>query len=94
MFTRHSKIFRDAAGVKAGETITVEMEKDTEPRVVEAPPDLIKALGENKEAEQIREKQSCTRKREFVAAIEEAKREETRARRVQKTIEELLKKQK
>lgn len=86
------KLFRDAAGVKAGETITVKLEKDSDPRVVEPPEDLKKALEENKEAKGIWEKQSYTHKREFVMAIEEAKREETRARRVQKTIDELLKK--
>lgn len=88
------KMFRDAAGVKAGETINVELEKDLEPRVIEAPPDLRKSLDKNKDAEEIWEKQSYTHKREFVMAIEDAKREETRARRIQKTVDELLKKKK
>lgn len=88
------KQFREAASVKAGEIIIVEMERDTEPRVVEPPKDLAKALKENKEAKEIWEKLSYTRKKEYANAIEEAKREETRERRVRKTIVELLKKKK
>ena len=88
------KRFREAAGVNGGELITVEMEKDIQPRVIEPPVDLAKALKENKEAKDVWEKLSYTHKKEYATAIEEAKREETRIRRVQKTIEELLKKKK
>src|SRR5688500_14301552 len=38
------KHLRDAAGIKAGETITVEMLRDTEKRAVEVPKDLADAL--------------------------------------------------
>ena len=38
------KIFRDAANIKAGETITVTMEKDLEKRTVEVPKDFADAL--------------------------------------------------
>ena len=38
------KRFRDAAGIKAFETITVEMERDTEERIIEPPEDLARAL--------------------------------------------------
>jgi bifunctional DNA-binding transcriptional regulator/antitoxin component of YhaV-PrlF toxin-antitoxin module len=88
------KKFREAAGVKGGEMITVEMQRDSEPRIVEPPEDLARALDENPEAKAIWEKLSYSHKREFAAAIEEAKRPETRERRVRKTIEELLKKTK
>ncbi|MGC2237236.1 MAG: YdeI/OmpD-associated family protein [Pyrinomonadaceae bacterium] len=88
------KRFRDAAGIKAYDTITVEMERDTEKRVVEPPEDLAKALKENKDAQAVWENLSYTFKKEFVMSIEDAKRAETRARRVNKTIEELLKKKK
>lgn len=88
------KHFREAAGVKGGEMITVEMEKDTAPRLVEPPKDLAKALKTNKDAKDVWENLSYTHKKEYAMAIEEAKREETRARRVQKTIEELLQKKK
>ena len=83
------KKFREEAGVKAREKITVSMEKDTEPRVIEPPEDLAKALNENPAAKEIWEKLSYTHKREYVMAIEDAKKEETRNRRIAKTIEEV-----
>jgi uncharacterized protein YdeI (YjbR/CyaY-like superfamily) len=88
------KRFRDAAGIKAYETITVEMERDTEERIIEPPADLAKALKESKDAKAVWEKLSYTHKKEYVMAIEDAKKAETRERRVNKTIEELLKKKK
>jgi bifunctional DNA-binding transcriptional regulator/antitoxin component of YhaV-PrlF toxin-antitoxin module len=88
------KRFRDAAGIKAGDMITVEMERDTEERVITPPADLAEALKENTDAQAVWDKLSYTFKKEFVMSIEDAKRPETRARRVQKTIEELLKKKK
>jgi len=88
------KRFRDAAGIKAYETITVEMMRDTEERVIEPPEDLAKALKNNEDARAVWEKLSYTHKKEYVMAIEDAKKAETRERRVNKTIEELLKKKK
>ncbi len=38
------KVFRDAASIKAGETITVTIEKDLEKRTVEVPKDFAEAL--------------------------------------------------
>lgn len=88
------KRFRDAAGIKAYETITVEMERDTEARIVEPPEDLAKALSENEDAKTVWEKLSYTFKKEYAMSIEDAKRPETRERRVKKTVEELLRKKK
>jgi hypothetical protein len=80
------KHFREAAGVRAGETITVTMEKDTEKRTVEAPPDLADALKKAGLSE-IFEKMSYTHQKEYVNAVKEAKKEETRVRRIEKTLE-------
>jgi bifunctional DNA-binding transcriptional regulator/antitoxin component of YhaV-PrlF toxin-antitoxin module len=88
------KRFRDAAGIKAYDTITVEMERDTEERVIEPPKDLAKALKENKDARIVWDKLSYTHKKEYALALEEAKRPETRERRLNKMIEELSKKMK
>ena len=85
-----NKQLREAANVQAGETITVEMEPDTAPRIISPPPDLLDALNANLEAKDVWERLSYTHQKEFVLAIEEAKKPETRARRIQKTIEELL----
>ena len=85
------KKFRDAAGIKAGEIIRVEMEKDTEPRVVEVPEDLSKAL-KISNLQDVWEKLSYTHQKEYAQAIKKAKREETRERRIEKTIEHLSQK--
>lgn len=84
-----NKQMREAANAKAGDMITVEMERDTEPRIMEPTEDLAKALNENSAAKESWEKLSYTFKKEMVLAIEDAKKPETRARRVQKAIEEL-----
>lgn len=83
------KAFRDAAGISAGEHIVVTLEKDELPRVVALPADLAEALKNDKRAAEAWEKLSFTHKKEYVTAIEEAKRPETRARRLAKTIEML-----
>lgn len=88
------KEFRDRAGVKAGDNITVEITKDDEARVIEPPEDLSFALNENSSARDVWERLSYTHKKEYVRALEDAKKPETRVRRVRKTIEELLKKKK
>ncbi|HEX7318686.1 MAG TPA: YdeI/OmpD-associated family protein [Pyrinomonadaceae bacterium] len=78
---------RDAAGVTGGETVPVVMERDDEPRVIEPPPDFARALKGNKEARATWDKLSYTHQREHVEHIEEARRPETRERRIEKSIE-------
>ena len=73
---------RAGAGVKAGDTVTVAIEPDTEPRVVEVPAALKKSLGAKLAA--ALDKLAYTHKKEFVQWYTEAKKEETRARRVEK----------
>jgi hypothetical protein len=72
---------RQGAGVNAGDTLTVGLELDDEPRTVDIPPDLSKAL---KAAGALAafEKLAYTHRKEHVRAIEEAKKPETRARRI------------
>jgi uncharacterized protein YdeI (YjbR/CyaY-like superfamily) len=69
-----------------GDEIQVSVELDTEERVIEIPKDLIKELKKDKEAKFFFDKLSYTHKREYVNWINEAKKEETRQRRVVKTI--------
>jgi Bacteriocin-protection, YdeI or OmpD-Associated/Domain of unknown function (DUF1905) len=85
------KIFREAAHIKAGETITVSMEKDTEKRAVEVPPDLAEALAKAGLTDDFA-KMSFTHQKEYVKAVEDAKREETRIKRIEKTVEQISKK--
>ena len=80
------KVFRDSAGIMAGENVVVTMERDNEPRTVETPADLAQAI--RKEAlERAWGKLSFTHKKEHVASIEDAKKLETRAKRIEKAIE-------
>jgi hypothetical protein len=76
---------REAAGVAAAETVDVELELDTEPRIVRVPKDLAGAL--DKETRAGFDRMSYTHRREYVEWIEEAKREETRRRRIAKAVE-------
>ena len=87
-----NKQLRGAANVKSGDNTMVELARDTEPRIVEPPADLAAAFKKNLTAGEVWEKLSYTHRKEFVLAIEEAKKPETRARRIEKTIAELLNK--
>lgn len=87
------KVFREAANVKAGETITVTLVKDSEKRRVEVPKELAERL-ETAGLAEVFAKMSYTHQKEYVNAVNDAKREETRVRRIEKTIEELIKKKK
>lgn len=89
-----NRTLREDARVSAGDLVDVELERDTEPRVMEPTPDLAAALKAEPTARAAWDRLSYTRRKEFVLAIEEAKKPETRARRVAKAIGELLAKRK
>jgi hypothetical protein len=86
------KEFREAIGKKQGDRVIVTMEVDMEPRTVEAPDDLVRAFDGNETAEAAFEKCSYTHKKEYVDWINEAKKPETRQRRIVKTLEKLVEK--
>lgn len=77
---------REAAGVKAGDVIEVDLELDTEPRVLKIPADLTEALEREPEAKAYFESLSYSNKRRHVLAIEGAKAAETRQRRIDKSV--------
>ncbi|MEU4332693.1 YdeI/OmpD-associated family protein [Nonomuraea dietziae] len=77
---------RQAAGVAIGEEIEVELELDTEPRVVVEPADFARALDDDPAARTAFDRLTDSRKREHVRAIESAKKPETRRRRIEKAI--------
>jgi hypothetical protein len=87
-----NKVNRDGAGVAAGDKVTVSIELDKELRAVAIPDDLAAALKKSKKGTAAWEKMSYTHRREYVQSIESAKRPETRARRIAKTIDMLEKK--
>ncbi|GAA4238703.1 hypothetical protein GCM10022254_55740 [Actinomadura meridiana] len=81
-----SKANRAAAGVEIGEEVEVELELDTEPRVVVEPPDFARALDADPTARAAYDALTHSRKREHVRAIESAKKPETRQRRIEKAL--------
>jgi len=82
---------REAAGVKAGQTVRVTLTLDEAPRTIEPPEDLVKAMRRSKGAKGAWDKLSYSCQREWAEAIEDAKKPETRARRIAKAIEMLVK---
>jgi hypothetical protein len=82
-----NKTMRAGAGVKAGDTVSVVMERDEAERTVEVPPILKKELAKSKTAQTNWEKLSFTSQKEIVVSINEAKQEETRTRRLAKAMD-------
>jgi antitoxin component of MazEF toxin-antitoxin module len=78
------------AGVRVGDSITVVVRNDEGPREVDVPVDLAEALARNGAARAAFESLSFSHKREYVRSVTEAKRPETRARRIELTIEQLV----
>ena len=78
---------RTAAGVAAGDDIEVDIALDDTPREVTVPVDLAAAL--DPESRAAYDALSYTHRKEWVRWIEEAKKPETRATRVAKTVEGL-----
>jgi hypothetical protein len=76
-------------GKKAGDIVEVIMEQDIEPRVVTIPDDFLDELNKNPMAKSNFEKMSYSHQREYVQSINEAKKEITRQKRIQKAIEML-----
>ena len=81
---------RAAAGVKGGDKITVDIEPDTDVREVTLPPDFKKALDKSPRAKKFFESLSYSRQKNHVAIIEQAKTEETRFRRIEKSVADLI----
>lgn len=73
---------REAAGLEGGETLEVRLDLDADPRVVTPPKDLVKALKAAPPAWERWSELSYSHQREYAGAIEEAKKPETRARRI------------
>jgi hypothetical protein len=78
---------REAAGVEAGQEVSIELERDDEPRTVEVPRDLATALEADPAIRETFDGLSYTHRKEYVRWIEDAKRDETRNRRIAKSIE-------
>lgn len=81
-----NKAVRDAAGVQAGDEITIDVVLEVAPRTIDVPPDLHAALATDPAALTSFEALAPSHRKEFVRWIEEAKRPETRDKRVAETL--------
>jgi hypothetical protein len=77
---------REAAGLEGGETLEVRLDLDTDKREVEPPADFVKALKAAPPAWERWQELSYTHQREHVEALEQAKKPETRARRMEAAV--------
>jgi hypothetical protein len=83
------KEVRDAMGIAIGDRIAVKLELDTAEREVEVPDDLARALKKDRAAKRVFDGLAYTHRKEYARWVGEAKKAETRERRVGKTIEML-----
>ncbi len=73
---------RAGANCKAGDTVSVVMELDQDERKVEVPAPLKKIIASDPKAKESWSKLSFTHQKEWMRAIEDAKRPETREKRI------------
>jgi hypothetical protein len=85
---------RAGAGCKAGDTVAVVMELDTEDRKVELPTQLKKIIAADPKTKEAWDKLSFTHQKEHVRAIADAKRPETREKRITAMLDMLRKRAK
>jgi hypothetical protein len=80
---------RAAAGVKGGDELDVDLELDTAPREITVPDDLNAALDLVPQARETFDRLSYSNKSWHVLQVTGAKTEETRARRIAKSVDAL-----
>jgi Domain of unknown function (DUF1905)/Bacteriocin-protection, YdeI or OmpD-Associated len=84
-----SAAVREQAGVAAGDEVEVGIELDTAPRELDVSAELAAALERDPAARETFERLSYSNKKRHVLALEGAKTDETRQRRLAKIIDEL-----
>jgi hypothetical protein len=78
---------RQGAGVQASDEVDVTIELDVAPREVEVPDALAAALAADPQASASFERMAFTHRKEYARWVAEAKREQTRQRRVQQALQ-------
>jgi hypothetical protein len=81
---------RQAIGKVVGDTIKITVQKDTEERIVEVPAELQALFNANPKAEEFYNTLSYTNRKEYAFWITTAKKQETKDRRLEKSMEMLL----
>jgi hypothetical protein len=84
-----NRAVRREAGVEAGDTVEVRLELDTAPREVEVPKALADALATDAEARAAYDRLAYTHRKEYARWIDDARRDETRQRRVGQALQML-----
>ena len=84
------KDIREAIGKRVGDSVSVELRKDTEERIVDVPIELQQALSKSKKALEFFNTLSYTNRKEYALWVSSAKRDETREKRLSETIKKLL----
>ena len=82
-----SREVRQGAGVEAGDLVDVAVELDAAPRDVEVPEALAEALATDPKAKATFDGMAFTHRKEYARWVAEAKREDTRQRRVLQALE-------
>ena len=77
---------RAATGLQAGDPVTVDLVRDEAERTVDLPDDFAAALTANAAAQEFFDGLSYSQKRWFTLGLAEAKKPETRARRIEKYV--------
>ncbi len=76
-----------AAGIGPGQPVVLDLERDTTERVVDVPASLAEALAADPVARAAYDGMSFTHQREYAEWVRDAKRQETRNRRVAKAVQ-------
>lgn len=81
-----NKEVRAAAGAEAGDEVEVELALDEAPREVEVPPALAQALAGDAVAKAAYDGMAFTHRKEYARWVAEAKKNDTRQRRVEQAL--------
>jgi hypothetical protein len=83
------KSIQQEKGIDVGDTVEVTLEHDTEERTVDVPPDLEAALYGDPNMASAWGRLSYTNRKEIARSLEDAKKPETRQRRLEAALERL-----
>lgn len=81
-----NKRMQASAGVAQNDRVTVTLEVDDAPRTVDVPAELAAELARSKAAREFFDELAFTHKKDFAAWISEAKRPETKAKRLAESV--------
>jgi hypothetical protein len=93
-FISISAAVREEAGIAGGDTVELDVEVDTAPRVIEVPEDLASAMDADPAARRWFDGLTASQQKAFVVSVTGAKQPETRRRRIDKAVAALAAQQK